>query len=74
MQIKLQKAHEGEAVSDLILRLVIRQVIESLEHQNFEHEYGIKLGAATFVPRGAPQAFLQKLAKSVPRYVLGEAL
>lgn len=69
----MQNPHEGEALPDLILRLVIGQVIESLQHEDFEHEHGIKWRTAALLPLRAAQPRLQRLAKALSRNVVSEA-
>ena len=41
MQLKPEKAHEGEAVADLELRRIVGERIERLEDQNLEHQHGV---------------------------------
>lgn len=36
-----EKAHEGEAVTDLKLRRVVAQRVERLQDQNLEHQHGV---------------------------------
>ncbi len=46
MQFEPEKTHEGEAVADLKLGLVVGERVERLEDQNFEHQHGV-IGRAT---------------------------
>lgn len=48
IEIESQEPHERQSVSDLMLRLIIRQIIEGLKNEAFEHQYGIKGGRPLF--------------------------
>ena len=45
-----QEVFEAGAVKNLLLSGVVAQPVELLQHQHFEHEYGIKGRLAAFVP------------------------
>jgi hypothetical protein len=47
-QFEPQKAHEGEPVADWVLQSLIREVVESLQNQELEHEDA----AGWLAPRG----------------------
>jgi len=53
IQIQPQESHEGQPGTDLIFGLVIRQIIEGLEDERFEHQHGIKGWPSPFFPLGA---------------------
>ncbi len=72
MQVEALEAHEGEPIPNLIFRLVIGQVIQGLQDQDFEHEHRIKRWTASLRTLGATQALLQRLAKAGPGDVCGE--
>lgn len=72
MQIEPQEAYKGEAVTNLMLRLVIGQIKEGLQHEKFEHQYHIIWGPAALRKVGAPQGLLQSRAKAGPGDVMRE--
>jgi len=72
IQIKPQEPHEGQAVVDLKRGLIIGQVVEGLQNEDFEHEHGIKGGATALLPFGAAEHGGQGGTKCHPGYMSGK--
>ena len=62
-QPEAQEAHEGEAVADLELGLVVREIVERLQHQNLEHQHRIVGRATALATIGAAQRSQKRLAE-----------
>jgi hypothetical protein len=54
-EIQAQKAHKGQPITDLIFHLIIGELMEGLEHEDFEHDERHQRPAASFAPIGALQ-------------------
>jgi len=65
VQRQADKAHEAQPVADLILGLIIRQCVESLQHKDAEHQHGIIRGATTSAAIGALQGSFQISAEQL---------
>jgi hypothetical protein len=66
IEVKPQKSHEGQTGANLRLGLIIGQVVEGLQDENFEHEYGIKGRASTFISLGAAGECRESGTKFLP--------
>lgn len=66
MQIEPEESYKRKPVSNMIFHLLIRQVIEGLQHQDFKHERRIKWGTTSFQSLGTTQALFHGLTKVGP--------
>ena len=69
IQIEPQEPHEGQSIADLIFGLVIGQIIEALEDEDFEHQHGIKRGTASLRPLRPMEHGFNGRAKGFPGHM-----
>ncbi|EGE46695.1 Hypothetical protein APO_2757 [Acetobacter pomorum DM001] len=73
-QPQSQKAHERQAVVDQILCPFIRQIVQRLDDQNFEHQHRIKRRTSAFTSVRIGQSQLQIRAEHLKIHSPGKGL
>ena len=66
-QIEPQEPHEGQTVTDLVLSLLIGQVIQGLQDEDFEHQHGIKGGGDRLVSAWSGEALVPRPDEIPPK-------
>ena len=63
-----EEGFKARAVEDLLLRGVVAQAVELLQHEDFEHEHGVEGGLAALLPiaRGVAGEVFEQRAEALP--------